>query len=208
MAHTDVHGALCAVQAAAVDWVSALSARLLGITTLGCGCRSRCVRARRWFSVSVGGGTAWIARLGVRRAAAGPDHLWHVLASMCMTDGVLVAFYTAAIYCLFSDPWLESRRAFWGFAVPPQPRFHQEHCRCSAAWRAGALLAGRAGEENRHSRGSVRPRRLRGPGGAVVPVSNGSSPALVLVEHVSIEILGFGGGTPPQTPGRIPPCST
>jgi len=29
---------------------------------------------------------------------------------------LLVAFYTAAMFSLFSDPWLESKSALWGFA--------------------------------------------------------------------------------------------
>src|SRR5206468_2238997 len=45
------------------------------------------------------------------------SHLWHVLGGMSMTDGLLVAFYTAALYCLFYDPWLESRTALLGFAA-------------------------------------------------------------------------------------------
>jgi 4-amino-4-deoxy-L-arabinose transferase-like glycosyltransferase len=44
------------------------------------------------------------------------DRLWHVLGGMCLPDGLLTAFVTAAMYCLFADPWLESRAAFWGFA--------------------------------------------------------------------------------------------
>ena len=44
------------------------------------------------------------------------NHLWHVLGGMALTDGLLAAFCTAAIFCLFADPWLEQRATFWGFA--------------------------------------------------------------------------------------------
>jgi len=44
------------------------------------------------------------------------NHLWHVLGGMALTDGLLAAFCTAAMFCLFTDPWLEQRATFWGFA--------------------------------------------------------------------------------------------
>ena len=50
----------------------------------------------------------WVACAALLIAS---NHVWHVLGGMCMTDGLLVAFYTAALYALFSDPWLESRGA-------------------------------------------------------------------------------------------------
>src|ERR1019366_1047863 len=45
------------------------------------------------------------------------NHLWHTLAALCMTDGLLLAFYIAAFYALFCDPWLESRAALVGFSA-------------------------------------------------------------------------------------------
>ncbi|MGA2113404.1 MAG: glycosyltransferase family 39 protein [Bryobacteraceae bacterium] len=44
------------------------------------------------------------------------DHLWHVLGSMCMADGLVAALVVGALYALFWDPTLKSAGAFWGFA--------------------------------------------------------------------------------------------
>jgi 4-amino-4-deoxy-L-arabinose transferase-like glycosyltransferase len=45
------------------------------------------------------------------------DRLWFVLSSLCLTDGLLMACCTGAAYCLWRDPKLESRKAWWGFVV-------------------------------------------------------------------------------------------
>ncbi len=45
------------------------------------------------------------------------DRLWFVLSTLCLTDGLLVAFVTGAAYCLWRDPQLESRPARWAFAI-------------------------------------------------------------------------------------------
>ena len=45
------------------------------------------------------------------------NHLFFTLSTLAMTDGLLLSFTAGAMYCLYSDPWLESRPAFWGFAA-------------------------------------------------------------------------------------------
>jgi 4-amino-4-deoxy-L-arabinose transferase-like glycosyltransferase len=54
-------------------------------------------------------------------AAAGAlllsNHLWHTLAALCMTDGLLLACYIGAFYALFYDPWLESRISLFGLSA-------------------------------------------------------------------------------------------
>jgi 4-amino-4-deoxy-L-arabinose transferase-like glycosyltransferase len=45
------------------------------------------------------------------------DRLWHVLGTLTMTDGLLAAFVVAAMYCLYTDPWLKGRSTRWGFAA-------------------------------------------------------------------------------------------
>jgi 4-amino-4-deoxy-L-arabinose transferase-like glycosyltransferase len=44
------------------------------------------------------------------------NHLWHVLGSMCMADGLAAALLVGALYALFWDPTLKSAGALWGFA--------------------------------------------------------------------------------------------
>jgi hypothetical protein len=129
------------------------------------------------------------------------NHLWHVLGGMCMTDGLLVAFYTAAMFCLFSDPWLESKSALWGFA---------------GSVAAAILTKGLAGVL---PLGVLALYCLAGPRRQRPGLSRaGLAVALALVlaapwfayqmwvhgrwfwaEHIWVEILGFGAGAPPQT---------
>ena len=98
-------------------WVCGLSARLLGVSRLALR-----LPVALLASLSVCLVFLWVAELRCWQAGACAaallvsNHLWHVLAGMSMTDGLLAAFYTAAMFCLFSDPWLESKSALWGFA--------------------------------------------------------------------------------------------
>jgi len=94
-------------------WLAGLSARLLGVTRLGLR-----LPVALLASLAVGLVFLWAAELRSWQAGASAallvasNHLWHVLGGMCMTDGLLVAFYTAAMYCLYADPWLETHPAF------------------------------------------------------------------------------------------------
>ena len=93
-------------------WASGLSARILGVSRLPLR-----LPVALLASLAVGLVFLWAAELRGWQAGACAaalvisNHLWHVLGGMCMTDGLLAAFLVAAMYCLFSDPWLESRPA-------------------------------------------------------------------------------------------------
>src|SRR5262245_19171679 len=99
-------------------WASALSARMFGITRLGLR-----IPAALLCGLAIGCVFLWVAELqGWQAGVCGAllvssNHLWHVLGSMNLTDAFLAAFYTIALYCLFSDPWLESRTSLLGFAA-------------------------------------------------------------------------------------------
>ena len=99
-------------------WAAGFSARIAGVSRLAL--RFPVALA---CSLALGLIFLWAAELrswqaGVCAAALlASSHLWHVLASLCMTDGLLVAFFIAALYCLYSDPWLESKAGLWGFAA-------------------------------------------------------------------------------------------
>jgi hypothetical protein len=118
-----------------------------------------------------------------------------------MTDGLLAAFYTAAVFCLFFDPWLESKVALWGF---------------SGSVAAAILTKSVAGVLPLMVLGLywlAAPRRQR-PSFSRVCLAGSVALALAApwfvyqmwahgrwfwAEHVGVEILGFGAGAPPQT---------
>ncbi len=98
-------------------WASALSARLLGISRLSLRLPVALACALAVGLVFLFGAELSSWQSGV--CAAGllvSSHLWHVFASSCMAGGLLAACCIAAMYCLFADPWLESRPALWGFS--------------------------------------------------------------------------------------------
>jgi hypothetical protein len=43
--------------------------------------------------------------------------LWHTFSRLCYTDMLLAAAFTGAMFCVYRDPDLGSRRAFFGFAL-------------------------------------------------------------------------------------------
>jgi hypothetical protein len=134
------------------------------------------------------------------------NHLFHTLSTLCMTDGLLVAFTVAAVYCLYADPWLESRAALLGF---------------SAASAAAILTKGIAGFfplavlaaywlAARHKE-RARPARVALAGGLALGFA---APWFLYQlathgrwfwnEHVLVEIFGYGAGAPPQTSRENP----
>jgi 4-amino-4-deoxy-L-arabinose transferase-like glycosyltransferase len=183
-------------------WAAGLSARLLGITRIGLRLPVALLAA-----FAVGLIFLWAAEVVGWQAGAAAALLvmgnrqWHVLAGMCMTDGLLVAFYTAAMYCLFSDPWLESGIALWGF---------------SASVAAAILTKSIAGVLPLAVLGLywlVAPRQCKpcfrrvGYAGALSLALAAPWFAYQLLAHqrwfwteqVLVEILGFGAGAPQQT---------
>jgi hypothetical protein len=183
-------------------WVSGFSARILGVSRLALR-----LPVALLASLSVCLVFLWPAELRSWQAGAcaaallASSHLWHVLAGMSMTDGLLVTFYTAAMFCLFSDPWLESKWALWGFAGSVAAAILTKSV-------AGVLPLGvlalywLAGP--RRQRPSFRRACL-----AVTLALALAAPWFAYqlcvhgrwfrAEHIGIEILGFGAGAPPQT---------
>ena len=185
-----------------LPWAAGFSARIAGVSRLAL--RLPVALA---CSLALGLIFLWVAELrswqaGVCAAALlASSHLWHVLASLCMTDGLLVAFFIAALYCLYSDPWLESKAGLWGFAAAV----------------AGAILT--------KSVAGVLPLMVLGlywlaapprykPAFWRVCLAGALSAALAspwyiyqflvhrrwfFTEHIGVEILGYGGAAPPQT---------
>lgn len=129
------------------------------------------------------------------------SHLWHVLGSLTMTDGLMAAFFIAAMYALFFDPWLESKLALWGFAAALAGAV-------LAKGAAGLLPLGALGLYWLAAPPKYKPafRRVLPAGGLALAIA---APWFVyqafahrrwfLAEHVGVEILGFGTATPPQT---------
>ncbi|HEV2445350.1 MAG TPA: glycosyltransferase family 39 protein, partial [Candidatus Sulfopaludibacter sp.] len=188
-----------------LDWLAGLSARIAGVSRL----------ALR-FPVALAGSVAlgliflWAAELrtwqtGVCAAALlASSHLWHVLGSMCMTDGLLAACCIAALYCLFADPWLESKAALWGFSAAVAGAILTKSI-------AGLLPLGVLGLYWLAAPARYKPafRRVCLAGGLSLALA---APWFVyqmlahgrwfFAEHFGVEILGYGAGAPPQTGGE------
>lgn len=183
-------------------WISGLSARVFGITTFNMRAPVTAVAA-----VAIGVIFLWGAEAGGITAGACAallvlsNRLFHTLSTLVMTDALLLAFTAAAVYAIFCDPWLESRASLWGFAA------------CTA----GAILAkGIAGVSPIAILGlfwvSVRPNERPAPRRVLLAIGLACAlslpwfvyqlavhPRWFWTEHIAIEILGFGAGTPPQT---------
>jgi hypothetical protein len=120
---------------------------------------------------------------------------------MSMTDGLLAAFYTAAMFCLFWDPWLESKSALWGFAGSVAAAILTKSV-------AGVLPLGVLALYWLAGPRYQRPTLSRACLAAALALAL-ASPWFVYqlwvhgrwfwAEHVGVEILGFGAGAPPQT---------
>ena len=183
-------------------WVSAAAARLAGISrvTLRFPVALFCALAAGlvfWWAAE---SRSWQAGVCAVLLLVS-NHLWHVLGSMCLTDGLLVAFYIAAMYCIFADPWLESRRAFWGYAASVAAAILTKSI-------AGALPLAVLGMYWVLAPRNYRPRLLRVFAAGIAALAL-AAPWFVYqllahhrwfwTEHIAVEILGYGGGAPPQT---------
>lgn len=185
-----------------LPWLAGFSAHLLGVSLFSLRLPVALVCA-----LSAGLIFLWVAELASWQAAAcaaallAASRLWCVLGGRCMTDGLLVGFFTGALYCLFSDPWLETQWAFWGFA---------------GAVAASILTKSVAGVLPLAVLGLywlAGPRRQKPSFGRVCGVA-ALAAALAApwflyelaahgrwlwTEHIVVELLGFGTGQPPQT---------
>ena len=183
-------------------WAAGFSARVLGISRLS-------LRLPEALACAFAAGLIFLWAAEARSWPAGvcaallavSSHLWHVLGSLAMTDALLAAFYTLALYAVFADPWLESRAALWSFA---------------GAVAAAILTKSVAGVLPLVSVGLywlVAPRRYRP---TFARLCLGTALALALAapwfgyqlvahrrwfwtEQVLVEILGYGAAAPPQT---------
>ena len=183
-------------------WVSGLSVRILGVSRLALR-----LPVALLASLSAGLVFLWAAELRSWQAGACAaallvsNHLWHVLAGMSMTDGLLVAFYTAAMFCLFSDPWLESKSALWGFAASVAAAILTKSVAGVLPLGVLALywLAGPRRQRPSFSRACLAVAlalALAAPWFAYQLWAHGR---WFWAEHIGVEILGFGAGAPPQT---------
>jgi hypothetical protein len=188
-------------------WVSGISARLLGVTRLGLR-----LPVALFASFAVGLIFLWAAEVRGWQAGAAAalllvsNRLWHVLAGMCMTDALLAAFFTAAMYCLFSDPWLESGIMLWGFAASVAAAILTK----SVAGLLPLAVLGLYWLVAPHNR-KPRFRRVCRAGALSLLLAAPWFAYQMLVhqrwfwtEHVLVEILGFGAGAPRQTSQENP----
>jgi 4-amino-4-deoxy-L-arabinose transferase-like glycosyltransferase len=183
-------------------WAAAVSTKLLGVSRLSLRLPMAILSA-----LALGLIFLWAGEISGWQAgavAAGlllSNHLWQTLAALCMTDALLLAFYVAAFYALFWDPWLESRESLFGF---------------SAAVAAAILTKGIAGILPlavltlywAGVRRQERPAFTRVCTAAALALGFAAPwflyqlavhPRWFWTEHIAIEILGFGAGAPPQT---------
>ncbi len=183
-------------------WTAAVSSRLLGVSRL-----SLRLPIAIFSALALGLIFLWAGELGGWQAGAVAgalllsNHLWHTLAALCMTDGLLVAFYIAAFYALFCDPWLESRAALFGFSGAVAAAILTKGI-------AGTLPLAVLGLYWLAARRQERPAFLRVCLAAALALAFAAPwfvyqfavhPRWFWTEHIAVEILGFGAGTPPQT---------
>lgn len=182
--------------------MAALSARVFGISRLALRLPVALIA-----SLAVGLIFWWVAEAGGWQAAICAaallvsNHLWHSLASMCLTDGLLAAFYVAALYCVFADPWLESRWAFYGYSGAVAAGILTKSV-------AGLLPLAVLGPYWIFAPSKYRPRfwRIVAAGAFSIALAApwfvyqmAAHPRWFWAEHIGVEILGYGAGTPPQT---------
>jgi hypothetical protein len=182
-------------------WIAGVSSKLMGVSRL-----SLRLPIAIFSALALGLIFLWAGELAGWQAGAVAgalllsNHLWHTLAALCMTDGLLLAFYIAAFYALFCDPWLESRAALLGFSAAVAAAILTKGI-------AGILPLGVLGVYWLCARRQERPafRRVCLAGGLSLAFAAPwflyqyvVHPRWFWTEHIAVEILGFGAGTPPQ----------
>jgi hypothetical protein len=188
-------------------WTAALSARLFGINHL-----TLRLPTALFAAFAIGLIFLWGAEAaGIQAGACAAllvlsNHLFHTLSTLCMTDGLLVAFTVTAMYSLYADPWLESQASLWGFA---------------ASSAAAILTKGIAGIFPLATlglywiAGPIKRRPLFRRAALAAGLSMllaapwflyqlAVHPRWFWTEHIAVEILGYGAGTPPQTSRENP----
>jgi hypothetical protein len=183
-------------------WASTFSAKLLGISRLTLRLPVALIAA-----LSAGLVFLWAAEVDKWPAGAAAallllsNRLWITMGALCMTDALLVAFSVAAFYVLFSDPWLESRGALLAFAGAVAAAILTKGI-------AGILPLGVLGLYWLAAPRRYRPTFARVCLAGLLAVLFAAPwfvyqalvhPRWFWMEHIGIEILGYGGGAPPQT---------
>ena len=183
-------------------WIAGVSSKLLGVSRLSLRLPIAILSA-----LALGLIFLWAGELAGWQAGAAAgalllsNHLWHTLAALCMTDGLLLAFYIAAFYALFCDPWLESRAALLGFSAAVAAAILTKGI-------AGILPLGVLGLYWLCARRQERPAFWRVCLAAALALAFAAPwflyqyvvhPRWFWTEHIAVEILGFGAGAPPQT---------
>jgi Dolichyl-phosphate-mannose-protein mannosyltransferase len=183
-------------------WLAAGSCKILGISRLSLRLPIALLSALALGLVFLWAGelAGWQAGV-VASALLLSNHLWHTLAVLCMTDGLLLAFYIAAFYALFYDPWLESRAALLSFSGAVAAAILTKGI-------AGLLPLAVLGFYWLAARRQERPHFLRICLAAGLALAFAAPwfvyqlvahPRWFWTEHIAVEILGFGAGAPPQT---------
>jgi hypothetical protein len=183
-------------------WAAGLSARIGGVTRL-----SLRFPVALACSLALGLIFLWVAEIRSWQAGVcaaillASSHLWHSLGSLCMTDGLLASFFIAGMYCLFADPWLESRAALWGLSASVAAAVLTKSV-------AGVLPLGTLGLYWLAAPRKYKPAFWRVCAAGLLALAL-ASPWYIYqllthhrwfwTEHINVEILGFGAGAPPQT---------
>ncbi len=183
-------------------WLAGISAKLLGVSRIA-------LRLPMILIAALGLGLLFLFAAEMRAWQAGAfavalllsNRLWMVPASMVLTDGLLAAFEIAAMYCLFADPWLESRAAFWGFAVSFAAAVLTKGIAAAPLALAFALYCVFAPARRRPT---VRRALAVIAAAALFVLPWYAYQAVVhtrwfFAEHFGLEIFSFGAGAPPQT---------
>ena len=188
-------------------WAAAFSSKILGVSRLGLR-----LPVAIFSALSLGLIFLWAAELAgwqggaVAVALLFSNHLWNTLAALSMTDGLLLAFYIAAFYAIFCDPWLDSRAALLGFSGAVAGAILTKGI-------AGLLPLGVLGLYWLAARRQERPALRRVCLAAALALALAAPwfvyqfavhPRWFWTEHIAIQILGFGAGAPPQTSRESP----
>ena len=183
-------------------WAEAASVKLFG-------CSALALRLPSLLAVTLAACLVWLW-LGRMRggwaAAAGvlllvSSRLWQVAGGMGLTDGLLAAATATAVYCVFIDPRLDRRGAFYGFAIATAAAVLAKSIAGLMPLLVLLLYATLARPEHRPrlerlAQCALLATALAAPWFVYNAIAH---PRWFFAEHVGLEILAYGAGAPPQT---------
>jgi len=185
-----------------LPWLAAASVKLFGIsrTPLRLPAAILCGLAAGLIFLWIAELASWQCALcGVALLAA--SRLFTIVGAACLTDGLLVAFFIAAMYALFSDPWLESRAAFWTFAGAVAASVLTKSIAGILPLMVLVLYSVTAPSKYKPALSRVALVALAAAG-LVAPWyawQFAAHPRWFWTDHFLVEIFGYGTGAPPQT---------